>query len=169
MHDELIDIINTYVVHSPPPQKLLHHKQFLEKMEQKIDTSDMQPIYGSVRLTNNSLVTVPVFDMKAMILSIVHDEVLMREENFAPGLDIFTGYVDPDCEENNSYGEIHTGDAWKHAVARFGGGEKKYMPLGLVVFGDKLHTDLHGTLSLTHITFTATFFNRGVRNNPDSW
>ena len=126
MHDELIDIINTYVesLQSPPPRKLLHRKQFLEKMEKKFDTSDLKPTYGSVRLTNNSLATVPVYDMKAMILSILHDEQLMREENFAPGLDIFTGYVNTDCEDNNLYGEIHTGDGWARAVARFGGGEK---------------------------------------------
>jgi hypothetical protein len=171
MHNELIDIINTYIdtLHSPPARKLLHRKQFLEKMEKKFDTSDLKPTYGSVRLTNNSLVTVPVFDMKAMILSILHDEQLMREENFARGLNIFTGHTDPDCDVNKLYGEIHTGDRWVRAVERFGGSEKKYMPLGLVVFGDKSHTDQHGTLSLTPVTFTLTFFNRNVRNNPDSW
>jgi hypothetical protein len=43
------------------------------------------------------------------------------------------------------------------------------MPLGLVIFGDKSHTDLHGALSLTPITFTATFFNKTIRNNPNCW
>ncbi len=33
------------------------------------------------------------------------------------------------------------------------------MPVGLIVFGDKSHTDLHGVLSLTPIIFTFTFFN----------
>ena len=43
------------------------------------------------------------------------------------------------------------------------------MPFGMVVFGDKSQTDLHGSLSCTPITFTATFFNRKTRNNPNSW
>ena len=94
------------------------HKSFVKAPGKKtFDTSDMKPTYGSVRLTDNSMVTVPVFDMKAMILSILHDKELMREENFAPGLDIFTGDVDPSCEANQVYGEIHTGDRWKHAVS----------------------------------------------------
>jgi hypothetical protein len=171
MHDELIDIINAYIesLNVPPSRKLLHSKQFMVKMEKKFNTSDLKPTYGSVRLTNNSVVTVPVFNMKAMILSILHDNKLMREENFATGLDIFTGDVDPTCESNQMYGEIHTGDAWKPAVARFRGTEGQYMPLGLVVFGDKSHTDQHGTLSVTPVTFTLTFFNREVRNNPDAW
>jgi hypothetical protein len=67
------------------------------------------------------MVTVPVFDMKAMILSIVHDDVLMRKENVAPGLDIFTGAVEGGYEGNLNYGEFHTGDAWKPAVKRIAG------------------------------------------------
>jgi hypothetical protein len=37
------------------------------------------------------------------------------------------------------------------------------MPVGLVVFGDKSHTDLHGELSLTPIIFTLTLFNRAAK------
>lgn len=173
MHDKLIDIINAYVesVQPPPTAKLLHCWQFLDKMEKSFNTLDLKPTYGSVRLStsNNRMVTVPVFDMKAMILSIVHNERLMRQENFAPGLDIFTGAVDRGYKENNNYGKFHTGDAWKPAVKRIVGTSKKYMPLGLVVFGDKSHTDQHGTLSLTPVTFTVTFFNHAMRNNPDAW
>ncbi len=47
--------------------------------------------------------------------------------------------------------------------------KEKYMPLGMIIFGDKSHTDLHGSLSVTPITFTATFFNQQVRNNPAFW
>ena len=148
----------------------MHRTQFLQKVENKFNTAQLKPTYGSVSLHNGSLATVPVFDMKTMILSILHDESLMRDDNFAPGMDIFTGEVHKTCSTTNDvFGEIHTGDAWTPAVERFCGTEKKYMPLGLVVFGDKSHTDLHGSLSLTPITFTTTFFNRRVRNNADSW
>ena len=104
-----------------------------------------------------------------MILSILHDTTLMPQENFAEGLDIFTGNVDDSCQANNYYGEIHTGDRWKPVQKCFCGDEGKYMPFGIVIFGDKSHTDLHGTLSVTPVTFTATFFNKRVRNNPESW
>jgi hypothetical protein len=39
------------------------------------------------------------------------------------------------------------------------------MPVGLIVFGDKSHTYLHGALSLTPIIFTLTLFNRVSRNS----
>ena len=74
----------------------------------------------------------PVFDMKAMILSILHDTSLMHDVNLAEGLDIFTGAVDDHCEHNKLFGEIHTRNAWKPAVERFCGNEGKYIPFGVV-------------------------------------
>ena len=44
------------------------------------------------------------------------------------------------------------------------------MPVALVIFGDKSHTDLHGALSVTPVIFTLTLlFNRYSRNNPKFW
>jgi hypothetical protein len=43
------------------------------------------------------------------------------------------------------------------------------MPVGLIVFGDKSHTNLHGTLSLTPIIFNLTLFNQTARNNTGFW
>ena len=43
------------------------------------------------------------------------------------------------------------------------------MPVGLIIFADKSHTDLHGALSLTPFIFTLTLFNRACRNNAKSW
>ncbi len=43
------------------------------------------------------------------------------------------------------------------------------MPVGLIVFGDKSHTDLHGALSLTPIIFTLTLFNCAAQNDFKFW
>ena len=43
------------------------------------------------------------------------------------------------------------------------------MPVALIVFGDKSHADLHGTLSLTPIIFTLTLFNQSACNNTRFW
>jgi hypothetical protein len=112
-----------------------------------------------------------MFDVKSQILSLLHDDNIMCEDNFAKakGLNIFTGIVHDDYEPNNRYGEIHTGDAWNSAREKFCGKDGNYMPFGMVVFADKSHTSLHGALLVTPITFTATFLNRKVRNNPKFW
>jgi hypothetical protein len=43
------------------------------------------------------------------------------------------------------------------------------MPVGLIVIGDKSHTDLHGALSLTPIIFTLAIFNRAAQIDLKLW
>ncbi len=43
------------------------------------------------------------------------------------------------------------------------------MPVALIVFGNKFHTDLHGALLLTPIIFTMTLFNQWACNNTKFW
>ncbi len=171
MYDEMVKLFNAYIS-SPQFSKntlLRPRKHFISESENLFSIQALKPRNGTVKMTDNTLVTVPVFDAKAMILSILHDPVLMKEENFAEGYDIFTGAEIEGCAANNKYGEIHTGDAWKPALTRFCGSNGEYMPIALVLFGDKSHTDLHGLLSVEPVSFTLSLFNRSARNLPQFW
>ncbi len=123
----------------------------------------LRPINGTVRLHDNTLVTVPVFDTKHMIISLLTDPSVMNEKNFAEGYNVLTGEVD-NHPANNKYRDVHTGNAWLPARDR-SCQNKTDMPVGLIVFGDKSHTDLHGALSLTRIIFTLTLFNCAAQND----
>ena len=98
------------------------------------------------------------------------DPFLMSPKNFADGYDVLSGDVDQHHPSNTNYGEVHTGDAWIPARDRFcsNTGEKE-LPVALIIFGDKLHTDLHDTLALTPIIFTLSLFNRESRNYTRFW
>ncbi len=80
---------------------------------------------------------------------------------------MFTGEVENQTA-NNKYGKVHTGDAWLPARDRYCQ-NKTDMPVGLIVFGDNSHTDLHRALSLTPIIFTLTLFNRAAQNDTIFW
>ncbi len=118
---------------------------------------------------DGSVVTVPVFDAKLLILDILKNPICMQESNFAPGYNVFTGDVDENHDENKWYSEIHTGNSWLPARDKIcnpnNNGDN--MPVGLIVFGEKSHTDLHGALALTPIIFTLTVFNCASRNNAN--
>jgi hypothetical protein len=102
-----------------------------------------------------------------MIISSLTDPSVMNEKNFAEGYNVLTGEVD-NLPANNKYGEVHTGDAWLPARDRYCH-NKTDTPVGLIVFGDKSHTDLHGALLLTPIIFTLTLFNRAAQNDLKFW
>jgi hypothetical protein len=107
-----------------------------------------------------------------MILDLVTNPLTMNDSNIAAGYDVFTGNVDQSFPDNQCYGEVHTGDQWIKAKNRYCTNTDEMdneMPIALIVFGDKSHTDLHGTLSVTPLTFTLTCFNRAARNNNDFW
>jgi hypothetical protein len=43
------------------------------------------------------------------------------------------------------------------------------VPLPIVPFIDKTHTDVRGTLCLEPVTMTLGIFKRAVRNQPEAW
>ncbi len=94
----------------------------------------------------------------------------MVDTNFADGYDVLTGDGDVNNPTNDTYGEVHTGDAGIPARDRYcSNPQGPTMPVGLIAFGDKSHTNLHGTLSLTPLIFTLTLFNQTARNNTGFW
>ncbi len=98
-----------------------------------------------------------------MIISLLTDPSVMNNNNFAEGYNALTGEVD-NHPAHNKYGEVHTGDAWLPARDRYCQ-NKTDMPVRLMVFGDKSHTNLHGALSLTPIIFTLQLFNCAAQND----
>jgi hypothetical protein len=108
--------------------------------------------------------------MKEMLTSLLSDQSIMVDTNFADGYNVLTRDVDVNNPTKDKYGEVHTGDAWIPARDRYcSNPQGPTMPVGLIVFGDKFHTDLNGTLSLTPIIFILTLFYQTARNNTCFW
>ena len=173
LHDDIVNIFNDYI--SSPSfdqhKKLIHRKHFMRRMEKTLNLRHLRPKLCDVQLHDNSLATVPIFDAKSMILDLLNNPTCMSQSNFAEGYDVLTGLVDQNDPANQRYGEVHTGDAWMPARNRYCPDDEfnNNMPVALIVFGDKTHTDLHGALSVTPIIFTLTMFNRSFRNNSEAW
>jgi hypothetical protein len=173
IHDDIIDIFNDYI--SAPDfdryRRLSNRKSFMQRMESTFKLTHLRPRYCDVQLHYKSVATVPIFDAKDMILDLLTNPMCMQKNNLADGYDIFTGLVNEQLPANQRYDEVHTGDAWMPARNRFCQQMDKtnVMPVGLILFGDKSHTDLHGALLVTPIIFTLTMFNRNFRNNSNSW
>ncbi len=105
-----------------------------------------------------------------MLVSILTDKTLMSNTNFAESYNVLTGDVNNNNPCSQKYGEVHTDDAWLPARDRYCTNPNcPTMPVGLIVFGDKSHTNLHGTLALTPIIFTLTLFNWTSCNNTRFW
>jgi hypothetical protein len=155
LYDEICQLFEQYI--SSPNfdrfSKFKSRRSLLTPTQKTLNSKALEPINGIVRLHNNSLVTVPVFDTKHMIISLLSDPSVMNKKS----------KVD-NHPAKSKYREIHIGDAWLPARDRYCQ-NKTDMPVGLIVFGDKSHTDLHGALSLNPIIFTLTLFKRAAQND----
>jgi hypothetical protein len=171
VHDEIVGLLKSHFNtrdNTLPfsTDLLLTRNHFLSKLEKSLDVSKLKHKDIEVKLSSGGAASVAVYDLEAMIMSLLTDERLMKPENIAEGYDLFTG---KSVVEVDHLGEIHTGAAWEPARQRFCGDDPNNMPLALVVFADKSHLDLHGTLSTLPIIFTLSCFNEQSRNSVDFW
>ncbi len=172
MFDDICNLVNQYT--SSPGfavnTKLQYWKSFLHSVKGSYGTRLLRPYNRNVRLHDGTIVTVPVFDMKEMLTSLLTDQTIMVDTNFADGYDVLTRDVEVNNLSNDKYGEVHTGDAWIPPRDRYcSNPQSPNMPIGLIVFGYKSHTNLHGTSSLTPNIFTLVLFNQTARNNTTFW
>jgi hypothetical protein len=118
----------------------------------------LKPTLHSVPLTDGSIATIPIFDVKAILVAFLNDPLQMWEENFAPNYDIFTGKAK---ERKQIHGEIHTGSLWEPGRQRYCGDNPNVFPPALVCFYDKTNTDVFGLLSCAPFICTPSFLNKG--------
>jgi hypothetical protein len=110
LYDEIIDTIKYHsTVHKTDfsATKLYHRKELTTTLSDLYKFNEMKPVMHKVTISDGSVVTVPVFDVKAVLLSILHDPKRMRYENFAMNYDVFLGKP---TQAVTHYDEIHTGN-----------------------------------------------------------
>ncbi len=122
----------------------------------------LKPNIVNVPLTNPSLfMAVAVFDLKASILDILHDEKLMLANNFAPGLDVFSGKC---IQPITHIGEVHTGYAYEKSHKFYCPNEGTDFPLPMMSFHDETHLDNHGCLTCIPFLWWPGFFKKEMRH-----
>jgi len=169
LYDEIIDLIKYHAstqVTDFTTNKLYHRQELTTTVANLYNLTKLQPTLHNVTLSDSSIVSVPVFNVKAIILSMLHDSRLMQPHNFASGYDIFSGKTTED--NNNLYlNEIHTGALWEPARKHYCGEHDNMFPLALVCFYDKTHTDLYVSLSCAPFIMTFSFFNESARTKEE--
>jgi hypothetical protein len=92
--------------------EIMSRQQLLKELSTYYNLKFMQPTLHCVPLADGSVATVPIFNIKSMLLSILNDPLRMRKENFAPDYDIFTGQA---MSPITHIDKVHSGSLWEHA------------------------------------------------------
>ena len=174
LYDDIVKFINDlaesgYDFNQKLPKRKALHKQ----CEKAFNYSSLRPKLIEVPVTTLSTptITMPVFDIQAVLSKMLGNPMLMQEANFAANYDIFTGKPIHDLafEDTAYYDEIHTGQQWPLAVDHYCSDSANEFPCGLVVFYDKSHADRNGSLAVSPVMFTLTLFNKAARAQCKFW
>ena len=87
----------------PKNTKFCSRNTFIANVERDFKTKGLKPKHVNVSLSDGSTATVSVFDIEHMLISILSDNSLMRDENISEGYDVFTGKIDKDNLINKKY------------------------------------------------------------------
>ena len=85
----------------------------------------------------------------------------MQQEIFAPDYDAFTGKPTTPITH---FGEVHTGESFEPARAKYCADDPTNMPCPLILFYDKTFVDLHASLACSPVIMWPTFFKQECRN-----
>ena len=63
------------------------------KLSNLYNLNELKQMMHQVTMSDSSIVTVPIFNVKSVLLSMLHDPEKMQHENVADGYDLFSGKV----------------------------------------------------------------------------
>ena len=146
--------------------KYYRRASLINLLSKMYNLNALKPKINTVQIFEDTTVDVPTFDVKTILLLMLHDPNIMTVDNIAPDYDVFTGTR---TTPTTHLDEIVTGSAWAPACNHYRGGDPNVLPLPLVAFYDKTHTDLFGALSVSPFIATFAFLNKKCRNRSKSY
>ena len=139
-------------------------KAFMQSIFNRYDMEDTKPQIVKVELpSSRELCDLSVFDARANVYSMLTSPSLMQGENL-----LFTD-DDPFAmppDKAKEYSDINSGSRCRDAHRSLCQPGTIEVPLPIVLFIDKTHTDVRGTLCLESVTMTLGIFRRAARNQP---
>jgi len=127
----------------------------------------MRPKETSMKLSDDRVIKVTHFDFKQMCISILNDRLLMEDNNLTFAND--NPCVFARCEkERQKLSCVEDGSIFQNTAKRVCL-KQNDLCLGIKIFIDATHTDIHGNWMIDPVMFTLTFFNNEVTKNEKAW
>lgn len=191
LHDKIIGWLDHYTTKNKTlfsDVDLLRRDGLISAFAKLYDTEDRRPDLEEVQFDyDGRVILLPRFQFVAEIMSLLHDETIMAEENLVDGYDPFTGlvngqwyWVDETINEEDFFAhptptngnlplsEVPHGTKFQKSAKRFCT-EPHHMPIPLVFFYDKANLDRFGALACSPLIFSFGFFKNCARARRMFW
>jgi hypothetical protein len=169
MFDQINKCIKKHAVHHGVDFlsfNCLSRDQLIKQLYKYYNLQFMKPMLEYVPLSDGTVATVPIFDVKVLLLAFLNDPLQMRNENFASNYDIIMGK--PTLPIMN-LDKIHTGYQFEKEREHYCGNYPDDFSLALIAFYNKTHTDLFGSLACAPFIVTPSFLNIDCQNDDANY
>ena len=140
-------------------------KNLLKQMSQICCLDECLPLTKELKTSQNEVTTVNFFDFEQQCFSILTDQELMRDENLTFPHDNPCKYIRLNTDTLEC---IEDGDVFQ-ATADSVCNYSNDFCLGIKLFIDATHTDVHSSWVLDPVMFTFTFFKNEVTRSSKAW
>lgn len=150
--------------HSNMPSR----EKIMSDLEKRFKTSSMKPQYLPYQLEGKGFESLPVFNFKAMLASLLNDERLMQPENLVIQPDNPVQFQDKYSLDTLEVDELHTGTVCRNCIKETCTGPKDVF-VGIVMYIDGTNLGNFTNASLEPVMFSLSIFNRETRNQSHAW
>ena len=141
-------------------------EKVISKLSSQLHMDDMKPTQTQITICNDEKVKVTHFNFEEMCLSLLSDENLMLDENLT-----FHNENPLDYKRKDTFSQltcIEDGEIYQNTASKECTQDKDFC-LGIKLFIDATHTDVHSNWMLDPVMFTFTFFNNDITRKSSAW
>lgn len=140
-------------------------KSLMKELNDMLCANNLKPIQKEVSLSDTTTELVTTFDFENMCFSLLTDQTVMKDENFS--------FVNDDPRNftrstNKKITCIEDGLVYQNTANSICK-EKNDFCLGIKLFIDATHTDVHSNWVLDPVMFTFTFLKNEVTRRHNAW
>ena len=147
------------------PYRRLNRAKMIEKLSDIFCLKKTAPMSSTICLHSGNPCKVSYFDFEQMCYSLLSDESLMTDFNMSFGNN---NPVPFQKEQNSTLSCIEDGDMFQNTVNHVCTEANDFL-LGIKMFIDATHTDVHGDWVLDPVNFTFTFLSNQVTREHRAW
>ena len=156
---------NAYLGGYKFPSRFSSRDKMVDKLSDIFCMKKMVPSFTTIQLHDGKNSKVNHFDFEQMCYSLLSDETIMKDSNFSFGNNGTEAFKKP---RTNTLSGIEDGEMFQNTVESVCTDEHDFL-LGIKMFIDATHTDVHGEWVLDPVSFTFTFLNNKVTRERNAW
>jgi hypothetical protein len=166
-YNQIIELVKTLVLNKVKTLTGWYRKRntALAQFARRFQLEPLLPVLRHVEYKSKKCEVV-LYNANAINMSLLKSDLLLEDNLLLPNPGDLLGDLPLNV---GAVADIDIGEAFHRGFCKIRNAHPTSIPVGIILYMDKLALDRHGHLLLEPVYFTLTLFNYKTRNQPNSW